>query len=80
MNSLMSESMISPLAFAEPPCPFLGSDNLCTIYPIRPKACRKFPHTDRKKIYQINHLTIQNTLYCPAAYLFIERLRQKLDL
>lgn len=76
----MSESMISPLAFAEPPCPFLGSDNLCTIYPIRPKACREFPHTDRKKIYQINHLTIQNTLYCLAAYLFIERLRQKLDL
>ena len=60
------------------PCPFLGSDNLCTIYPIRPKACREFPHTDRKKIYQINHLTIQNTLYCPAAYLFVERLKEKL--
>lgn len=64
--------------FKRMPCPFLGSDNLCTIYPIRPKACREFPHTDRKKIYQINHLTIQNTLYCPAAYLFVERLKEKL--
>ena len=62
------------------PCPFLGDDNLCSIYPIRPKACREFPHTDRKKIYQINKLTIQNTLYCPAAYLFVEKLRHKLQL
>lgn len=60
------------------PCPFLGADNLCSIYALRPKACREFPHTDRKKIYQINHLTIKNTLYCPAAYLFVEKLRQEL--
>ncbi|MFC3931610.1 YkgJ family cysteine cluster protein [Streptococcus dentapri] len=60
------------------PCPFLGEDNLCSIYDIRPKACQEFPHTDRKKIYQINHLTIKNTLTCPAAYLFVEKLRERL--
>ena len=38
--------------FKSMPCPFLGSDNLCSIYDVRPKACREFPHTDRKKIYQ----------------------------
>ncbi|MCB4942759.1 YkgJ family cysteine cluster protein [Streptococcus mutans] len=59
-------------------CPFLGEDNLCSIYDIRPKACREFPHTDRKKIYQINHLTIQNTLICPAVYLFVEKLQERL--
>ena len=53
----------------------LGGDNLCSIYDVRPKACREFPHTDRKKIHQINHLTIKNTLTCPAAYLFVEKLR-----
>ena len=63
--------------FQSMPCPFLGADNLCSIYEIRPKACREFPHTDRKKIYQINHLTIKNTLYCPAAYEFVERLEKK---
>ncbi|GFH41697.1 Fe-S oxidoreductase [Lactococcus hodotermopsidis] len=60
------------------PCPFLGCDNLCDIYDVRPKACREFPHTDRKKFYQINHLTLKNTLTCPATYLFIEKLRNKL--
>ena len=64
--------------FKSMPCPFLGGDNLCSIYDVRPKACREFPHTDRKKIHQINHLTIKNTLTCPAAYLFVEKLKDKL--
>ncbi|EHI74876.1 Fe-S-cluster oxidoreductase [Streptococcus criceti] len=64
--------------FQSMPCPFLGEDNLCSIYEMRPKACREFPHTDRKKFYQINHLTIKNTLICPAAYLFVEKLRKRL--
>lgn len=57
------------------PCPFLGSDNYCSIYKVRPKACAEFPHTDRRKLYLINHLTIQNTLICPAAYEVVERMR-----
>lgn len=61
------------------PCPFLGEDNFCSIYDVRPKACREFPHTDRKKIYQINNLTIKNTLICPAAFDFVEKLQQNLD-
>lgn len=65
--------------FQTMPCPFLGSDNLCSIYEIRPKACREFPHTDRKKIYQINHLTLKNALYCPAAYEFVEKMRDRLE-
>lgn len=64
--------------FKSMPCPFLGEDNLCSIYDVRPKACREFPHTDRKKIYQINHLTIKNTLTCPAAYLFVEKLKDRI--
>lgn len=60
------------------PCWFLNDDNTCSIYEFRPKACKEFPHTDRKKIYQINHLTIKNTLICPAAFEFIEHLQHKL--
>lgn len=26
--------------FKSMPCPFLGEDNLCSIYDVRPKACR----------------------------------------
>lgn len=64
--------------FQSMPCPFLGNDNLCSIYDVRPKACREFPHTDRKKIYQINQLTLKNTLICPAAYLFVEKLKDRI--
>ncbi|MBU4538900.1 MAG: YkgJ family cysteine cluster protein [Weeksellaceae bacterium] len=61
------------------PCWFLNADNTCSIYEVRPKACREFPHTDRKKIYQINHLTIKNTLICPAAFEFVERIQKNLE-
>ena len=61
------------------PCFFLDQDNSCSIYDVRPKACREYPHTDRKKIYQINNLTIQNTLICPATYVFVEKLRKVLE-
>ena len=60
------------------PCWFLDADNTCSIYEVRPKACREFPHTDRKKIYQINHLTIKNTLVCPAAFEFVEKMKTKI--
>lgn len=56
------------------PCPFLGSDNYCSVYEHRPKACREYPHTDRKKFYQINQLTLKNTLICPAAYKVVEEM------
>ena len=60
------------------PCHFLSSDNMCSIYEVRPKACREFPHTDRKKIFQINNLTLKNTAICPAAFEFVGALEKKL--
>ena len=57
---------------------FLGAENLCSIYENRPKACREYPHTDRKKVYQINHLTLKNTLICPAAYEVVEKMMEKI--
>ena len=57
------------------PCPFLGVDNYCTIYADRPKACREYPHTERKKMVQIMDLTYKNTLVCPAVYQMVERLK-----
>lgn len=60
------------------PCWFLNADNTCQIYEVRPKACREFPHTDRKKIYQINHLTIKNTVICPAAFSFVDLISTKI--
>ena len=61
------------------PCHFLNDDNTCSIYEVRPKACREFPHTGRRKIYQINPLTLKNTVICPAAYKFVEKLKKNLE-
>lgn len=54
--------------FQSMPCPFLMPDNYCMVYEARPKACREYPHTDRKKFSQIFKLTIKNTATCPIAY------------
>ena len=58
------------------PCPFLGSDNYCSIYDVRPKACREFPHTNRKKFHQISKLTLENVKICPAAFQIVEAMRK----
>ncbi len=58
------------------PCPFLDGENYCTVYEDRPKACREYPHTDRKKMVQITDLTLKNTLVCPAVFEMVERLKQ----
>lgn len=57
------------------PCPFLDEGNYCGIYESRPKACREYPHTDRKKMVQIMDLTYKNTLVCPAVLEMVERIK-----
>jgi len=63
--------------FKHKPCPFLLPDNYCIVYESRPKACREYPHTDRRKMYQILDLTLKNYAVCPAVKEIIDRLRQK---
>ena len=48
------------------PCTFLGDDNYCSIYEVRPKACREYPHTDRVNQLGILKLTEKNATICPA--------------
>ena len=62
------------------PCTFLGADNYCSIYDVRPKACREFPHTDRKKFQQISNLTLKNVAICPAAFNIVESMKQRIKL
>ena len=61
------------------PCAFLGEDNACSIYDVRPKACREFPHTDRPKIYQIAQHTQKNVAICPAAFSIVEKMKERLS-
>ena len=46
------------------PCAFLNADNHCSIYEVRPKACREYPHTDRIKQHQLLNITEKNVNIC----------------
>lgn len=59
------------------PCSFLDQDNHCSIYEVRPKACREFPHTDRKKFHQLTDLTLKNVAVCPAAFEIVEKMKAR---
>jgi Fe-S-cluster containining protein len=64
------------MVFRSMPCPFLGDDNYCAIYENRPKACREYPHTDRKRFYQIYNLSIKNAYTCPIVFEVMEEIRK----
>ena len=58
------------------PCPFLGSDNYCSIYAERPSDCRRFPYTDEDVFVKRTAITLKNVSFCPAAYFVIEKLME----
>lgn len=58
------------------PCPFLGADNYCSIYEVRPSDCVRFPYTDEDVIIKRQALTLKNTSFCPITYFVVEKLME----
>jgi Fe-S-cluster containining protein len=56
------------------PCPFLGTDNLCSVYDVRPSDCERFPYTDEDVIIKRQKLTLKNARFCPITYYVLEKL------
>ena len=56
------------------PCPFLGTDNYCTIYEERPSDCHRFPYTDEDVLIKRQQLTQKNSNFCPIVYYVLEKL------
>jgi uncharacterized protein len=56
------------------PCPFLGDDNYCSIYEVRPSDCARFPYTDEDVILKRVPLTLKNSTFCPIVYFVLEEL------
>jgi Fe-S-cluster containining protein len=58
------------------PCPFL-TDNLCSIYEVRPDICRKYPSTQDKEFWEKDLrgalLLAEN---CPAVFRMLAQLSQ----
>jgi len=56
------------------PCPFLGSNNYCSIYEVRPSDCARYPYTDEDVFLKRPQLTQKNSTVCPIAHYVLERL------
>lgn len=56
------------------PCPFLGVDNYCSIYDVRPNDCARFPYMDDDFMLKRQPLALKNTSFCPITYFVIEKL------
>ena len=64
--------------FKKMPCAFLKDDNKCSVYESRPRACREYPHTDRKNFYQIIDLSLKNVKVCPVVAGVFSKITEKL--
>jgi Fe-S-cluster containining protein len=62
------------------PCTFLNSDNTCSVYDIRPEACRRYPHTDEVGYIDRTALNLANAAVCPAADEILTRLQKSFPL
>jgi len=58
------------------PCPFLGTDNYCSIYDQRPSDCHRFPYTDEDVFIKRQAITLKNSTFCPITYFVIEKLME----
>ena len=56
------------------PCPFLGSDNYCSIYEHRPGDCARYPYTNEDVLIRRQNLTLKNATVCPAVFFVLEKL------
>ena len=59
------------------PCQWLGKDNKCKIYDIRPRDCRGFPHLKRSHFFDQSETFINNIKYCPATMRMLEILEER---
>jgi uncharacterized protein len=56
------------------PCSFLGADNYCSIYEVRPSDCARFPYTNEDVLLKRQPLTLKNATFCPITYYVLEKL------
>jgi Fe-S-cluster containining protein len=61
------------------PCQFLGKDNKCSIYEVRPLDCAEFPHHNKQPFDAYNDTFTQNLSYCPATYNLVQRLKKRVE-
>ena len=66
-----------PYKARQKPCPFLGDDDRCTVYEVRPTVCREYPHTDKEGFTFRTRGVASNALVCPAVFWIVEQMKQR---
>jgi uncharacterized protein len=56
------------------PCSFLGADNYCSIYEVRPTDCARFPYMDDEFMLRRQPMALKNSSFCPITYYVLEKL------
>lgn len=69
------EDIDGSLSFNYVPCHFLQEDNRCSIYEVRPEACRDYPHTDQH-FFKRKELHKENSIICPAVEKILIKMEQ----
>jgi hypothetical protein len=59
------------------PCPFLGDDDRCSIYNVRPTVCTDYPHTDKDGFTFRTMGIANNARGCPAVFWIVEEMRNE---
>lgn len=77
INTYLREDEDGDYVLQDNPCPFLLDNNKCLVYEDRPKACKEYPHTNRKKMHQIMDLTYRNSQMCPAVSYIMQKLMRQ---
>jgi Fe-S-cluster containining protein len=58
------------------PCQWLDNKtNMCSIYEVRPLDCATFPHHNKKRFDNWNHIYEQNIDKCPATNLLVQKIQ-----
>ncbi len=66
--------------FKMQPCPMLNlKDNKCSIYEMRPLACRSFPHTNMPKMEAYSDLLEINYDICPIVSNIVDEIELEIN-
>jgi Fe-S-cluster containining protein len=60
------------------PCPFLGDDNLCKIYDVRPEKCQGYPFTDKPDFACMTMTHANNAVVCPGVFYLVDQMKRRL--
>jgi len=62
---------------AQMPCPFLSHETGCTVYEIRPTACRDFPYLRKPDFLSRSMAMVANNETCPIVFNVWQSLKRR---